>query len=339
MPPKRARVPTIADVARDAGVSLPTVSRVLTGSTPVRPETREKVLAAMKRLQYRPNGAARALVKGHQPIVGVIAPDTSAYGRTRMMTSIEERARVAGHVVAVAILDPLDSEGVSAAVEVLLAQPIVGVIVLDYNSYNTEQLHSQLGSIPIATVTNGVDHDADVPHVLVNDRAAARAVTQHLLDTGHRKVHYVSVPYFGGRVHPRELGWRDALADAGITPPEPVASDWSSATALRAGAELAKDSDVTAVFCPNDEVAFSVMRSMHEAGRRVPDDVAVAGIDDHPISRSYVPSLTTYRLDWGWAGRVALELLMDPETALARSGVPDNRLVVRESTTASGTAE
>lgn len=334
MPLERRRPPTIADVAREAGVSLPTVSRVLTGSTPVRAETRAKVETAMKRLQYRPNGAARALVKGQQPIVGVIAPDTAAYGRTRMMTAIEERARAAGYVVAVAILDPSDSEGVSTVVEVLLGQPIVGVIVLDYNSYNTAQLHSQLGSIPIATVTNGVDPDADIAHVLIDDRAAARAVTEHLLSMGHQTVHYVSVPYVGGRLHPRELGWRDALTASGITPPTPVPSDWSMETAARAGSELAAEPTVTAVFCPNDEIAFSVMRSMHEAGRSVPGDVAVAGIDDHPLARSYVPSLTTYRLDWSWAGRVALELLMDPAGAPDRAGAPDNRLIARESSAA-----
>lgn len=335
MPPERRRLPTIVDVAREAGVSLPTVSRVLTGSTPVRPETRAKVESAMERLRYRPNGAARALVLGQQqPIVGVIAPDTAAYGRTRMLTAIEDRARAAGYVVAVTILDPTDSSGVSTAVEVLLAQPIVGVIVLDYNSYNTVQLHSRLGSIPISTVTNGVDADADIAHVLVDDRAAARAVTEHLLSVGHQTVHYVSVPYYGGRVHPRELGWRDALAASGKEPPRPIPCDWSADSALRAGSALAADQAVSAVFCPNDEIAFGVMRGMYEGGRSVPQDVAVAGIDDHPLARSYVPSLTTYRLDWSWAGRVAVELLVDPSDAPARAGDPDNRLIVRESTTA-----
>ncbi|MDT0144834.1 LacI family DNA-binding transcriptional regulator [Microbacterium sp. PRC9] len=335
MPSVRARQPTIADVAQEAGVSLPTVSRVLTGSTPVRPETRERVELAMKRLHYRPNGAARALVKGSQPIIGVIAPDTAAYARAIMIASIEERARASGHLVTVTIHNPLDSSGVSAAVEVLLAQPIVGVVVLDYNSYDTVQLRSQLGGIPIATVTNGVDSDADVAHAVIDDRAAARAVVRHLLRGGTRTVHYISVPYWGERTHPRELGWRDAVSEAGIEAPPPVtASDWSLESALRAGAELAANPQVTAVFCPNDEIAFGVMRSMHDAGRRVPDDVSVAGIDDHPLSRTYVPSLTTFRLDWRWAGRVAFELLMSSTDALQRSGKPDNGLIVRESSLA-----
>lgn len=306
----------------------------MTGSTPVSDGTTAKVRAAMDELGYRPNGAARALVHGQQPIVGVIAPDTAAYGRSRMLTEIEDRARASGYVVAIAILDPADADGVSAAVEVLLSQPIVGVVVLDYNSYDTVRLHSKLGAIPIATVTNGADADADVAHVLVDDRAAARAVVDHLLDLGHRTVHYVSVPYYGGRSHPRELGWREALDARGIVPPGPVGSDWTVDSALKAGAVLAADAAVTAVFCPNDEIAFSVMRSMHDAGRRVPQDVSVAGLDDHPLAASWVPSLTTYRLDWGWAGRSALELLIDADVASTADARPANRLLPRESTSA-----
>lgn len=304
----------------------------MTGSTPVSDLTTAKVRAAMDELGYRPNGAARALVHGQQPIVGVIAPDTAAYGRSRMLTEIEDRARASGYVVAIAILDPADIEGVSAAVDVLLSQPILGVVVLDYNSYNTIQLHSKLGAIPIATVTNGADTDADIAHVLVDDRAAAGAVVDHLLDLGHRTVHYVSVPYYGGRSHPRELGWREALTARGVVPPKPAMSDWTVESALRAGAELAADADVSAIFCPNDEIAFAVMRSLHDAGRRVPQDVSVAGLDDHPLAASWVPSLTTYRLDWGWAGRAALELLINPDGESNPTDRPTSMLLDREST-------
>lgn len=334
MAPERRRPPTIADVARVAGVSLPTVSRVMTGSTPVKDATRARVMDAMKQLKYRPNGAARALRQGQQPIVGVIAPDTAAYGRARMLTAIEESARRSGYVVAVAILDPHDTASVSTAVEVLLAQPIVGVVVLDYNSYNTVRLHGQLGSIPIATITNGAHADADVAHVLVDDRDAARRMTEHLLDLGHRTVHHVSAPGFNGAKHPRELGWRDALVARGIEPPAPIMSDWSIDSSMRIGAELAADPDVSAVFCSNDEIAFGVMRSMRDAGRDVPGEVSVAGIDDHPLARAWAPSLSTFRLDWDWAGRVAVELLIDEGSAPSRAGQADTGVVARESSAA-----
>ena len=112
--------------------------------------------------EYRPNGAARALVQGQQPIVGVITRDTSAFGYARMLMSIEDRARRAGYVVAIAVLEPGDAERTSTALDVLLAQPIVGVIVLDYNSYDADRLRDRLGPIPIATVMHGSDFEMQI---------------------------------------------------------------------------------------------------------------------------------------------------------------------------------
>ncbi|WP_422933298.1 LacI family DNA-binding transcriptional regulator [Sinomonas sp. P47F7] len=326
------RPPTIVDVARAARVSVPTVSRVLTGSVPVRPETRDRVLAAIAELGYRPNGAARALVQGRQPIVGIITRDPSAYGRARMVLNIEERARQSGFVVAIAVLDPTDTASTDSALDVLLAQPIAGVIVLDYNLYDSKKLHARLGAVPVATVTNGGDIGIDVPHVLVDDRAAAREVTRHLLGLGHATVHHVAVPGARGEPHARELGWREALREAGAPEPPTVMSDWSIESGRKAGLRLAADPSVTAVFCSNDELAFPVMRALHEAGRRVPDDVSVAGIDDEPLAGSYIPSLTTYRLDFDWAGLAAFELLAHPNRADLRVGIARHGLVLREST-------
>ena len=332
MLPVRKRPPTIADVARVANVSLPTVSRVLTGATPVREPTRNKVLAAIKELGYRPNGAARALVQGQQPIVGVITRDTSAFGYGRMLMSIEDRARRAGYVVAIAVLEPGDAERTSTALDVLLAQPIVGVIVLDYNSYDADRLRARLGPIPIATVMHGSDFEMQIPHVFVDDRRAAREVTRHLLSLGHTTVHHVAVAGPHGRPHARELGWREALEEAGAPAPAPQRADWSIASGRVAGSALAQDPSVTAVFCSNDELAFAVMRSLHEAGRHVPDDVSVAGIDDVPLAELWVPSLTTYRLDFGWAGAAVFELLTDPMDGARAAGIPVAQLLVREST-------
>lgn len=328
----RSKSPTIADVARVAGVSLPTVSRVLTGSTPVRAATRDRVVAAIRELSYRPNGAARALVRGRQPIVGVIARDTSAYGRARMLASIEERARAAEYVVAVTILDPADVASVPTALEVLLSQPIVGVVVLDYNTYDEATLRPRLGTIPIATVTSGADGGIDVPHVVIDDRSAARAMTEYLLSLGHRTVHHVAVPGINGRLHARELGWREALDAAGREAPEPRRTDWTIESARAAGASLAAQSDVTAVFCSNDQIAFGVMRSLYERGRRVPEDVSVAAIDNEPLAGAWVPSLTTYHLDWDWAGEAAFALLMGAEPGVLNP-VGDARggLILRES--------
>lgn len=328
---ERKRPPTIADVARVAGVSQPTVSRVLTGNIPVRDVTKDRVRAAMKKLGYRPNGAARALVQGRQPIVGVITRDTALHGYTRMLANIESRARQAGYLVAIVALDPADLQNATSALDLLLGQPIVGVVVLDYTTYDA-RLKDSLGTLPISTVIHGDQTDIDVPHVRVDDRRAAYEVTNHLLALGHRTVHHVAAPSRGGEPHIREAAWRQALIDAGASVPEVHRTDWSITAAREAGAALARDPDVTAIFCANDELAFAVMRSIHEAGKRVPEDISVAGIDDEPLAAAWVPALTTYRLDFDWAGVAALELLMELEEPHRTAGMPSYGLVIREST-------
>lgn len=327
----RPRQPTIMDVAKQAGVSLPTVSRVLTGKTRVTEHTRARVQAAMRELGYRPNGAARALVQGRQPIVGVITKDVTSYGATQMIKGVEEEARRAGYVAAVAVMDPSDAVGAGDAIEILLSQPIVGVVVLDFHRYDQRALHARLTGVEIAVVTG--DDDAEMRHVVVDDRRAAREVTQHLLGLGHPTVHHVGVPGVHGQPHPREVGWREALTAAGAGIPEPIVTDWSVESGRVAGTVLAQDRSVTAVFCANDELAFGVMRSLHDADLSVPGDISVAGMDDQPLADAWLPGLTTYRLDFNWAGVAALRLVLDPERRRVVS--PDDasfHLVVRGST-------
>lgn len=326
------RPPTILDVAKAAGVSLPTVSRVLTGSTPVSEKKREQVLAAMKELGYRPNGAARALVQGRQPIVGVITEDVTSYGATRMIRSIEEEARRAGYVVAIAVMGPLDQNATGNALEVLLNQPIVGVVVLDFHRYNQEALLERLAGVSITTVTS--DDEAGFRHVVIDDRRAARELTEYLLSLGHLTVHHVSVPGTNGQLHPREVGWREALNVAGATVPDPIQTDWSIGSGRAAGAALAQDPTVTAVLCANDELAFGVMRSLRDAGRSIPNDVSIAGMDDHPLADAWVPALTTYRLDFDWAGAAALRLLLQPKRSKASPEPTAFRMITRGTTAA-----
>lgn len=326
------RPPTIADVARIAQVSLPTVSRVLTGSTPVSPATRDRVKAAIKALGYRPNGAARALVQGSQPIVGIIAEDVTAYGPARMIRAVEREARRAGYVVAVAVLDPKDLDATSSSLELLLAQPIGGIVVLDFHRYDQRKLAARLGNLPTASVTERDDREDAFPHVVINDRQGAREIADYLLGLGHRNIHHVGVPGAGGQHHPRFLGWRDALSAAGRPIPQPILTDWSVESGRKAGLALAADPTVTAVLCANDELAFGVMRGLHEAGRAVPADVSVAGMDDQPLARAWVPDLTTFRLDWDWAGAAALGLLLNPAQVTAQPACESLELIVRGST-------
>ena len=249
-----------------------------------------------------------------------------------MIKSIEEAARRAGYVVAIAVLDPGDLAGTGHAVDVLLGQPIVGVIVLDFHRYDPQALRTKLGGLEIATVTGGDDADVEFRHVVVDDRRGALEVTEYLLALGHETVHHVGVPGSNGRPHPREVGWHEALVAAGAPVPDVMVTDRSVESGRAAGAVLARDPSVTAIFCWNDELAFGVMRSLHENGRNVPGDVSVAGMDDDPLAAVYVPSLTTCRLDWEWAGATALGVLLNPDRSKASPGTPSPRVIERDST-------
>lgn len=270
----------------------------------------------MKRLGYRPNGAARALVQGRQPIIGVIAPDVS-YGSTEMIRAIEREARLAGYVVTVTVVDPDDLARIDSSLDVLLAQPIAGVVVLDFDRYDLKMLTEQFSGAPMATISSA--QDDRFRHIVIDDRLAARHLTEHLLALGHKTVHHVSFPGPHNGMHPRERGWRDALTAAGASIPEPIAINigLDDDRLVDAGQEsvdaLLRDAELTAVFCANDRIAFGVIRTLIKRGHSVPEDVSVVGIDDEPLAAYWTPELTTYRLDFDLAGAAALRLLLQSD--------------------------
>lgn len=326
------KLPTMADVAREAGVSLPTVSRVFTGSAPVREATHVRIMEAVKTLRYRPNSAARALVRGQPPMVGVVTTDTAVHGYSGVLVDVERRARQEGYVTAVVAVDSSDPAGGAEAVEALLDQPLAGVVILEHAIYESAHLAAVLEGVPVVTVMHGPETDSEVPHVHLDDRQAAIDVTRHLLSLGHRTVHHVAAPAQDGEPHNRELAWRETLEGAGLVVPEVYRTDWSIAAARDAGREIARNSEVTAVFCASDQIAFGVMRSLADEGKRIPLDVSVAGIDDLPFSELSIPSLTTYHIDLSGASIAALEQLLDLPPSPDGASMAQSPLRLREST-------
>lgn len=328
------RAPVIADVARAAGVSVPTVSRVLTGSTPVSTEKRERVLRAIELLGYRPNAAARALVQGNQALVAVFAGNTTRYGYSRTIQGVEEAARAAGRVVLITVIETDEEQVVRETVDLVLGQPISGAIVLDYDPQGAVTLEAIAGAVPTVAATPSPGYAA-VPCVTMDDRAGGRAATEYLLGLGHRTVHHVAIPH-AGALGGRAAGWRAALEAAGTEVPEIIEADWEPVSGYRAGRLLAAREDVTAVLCGNDELAMGVVRAFTEAGLRVPEDVSVVGFDDQPLAALWQPPLTTVRQDFDALGRRALGLL---DSVIAgrpatHEEPPQPQLVLRESAAA-----
>ncbi|MFJ9770624.1 LacI family DNA-binding transcriptional regulator [Kitasatospora sp. NPDC101157] len=302
------RQPVMADVAKLAGVSHQTVSRVLNGAPHVRPDTRDRVLAAIRELDYRPNSAARALVTRRSQTLGVISFDSTLYGPASMLDGIERAARSAGYFVSVSSLRSLDGRSVQEAVDRLRDQGVEGVVVIAPQISSVSAVARLSSSVPIVAVGSG--DQTRVPMVSVSNRYGAGEATRYLLDLGHRTVHHLAGPANWLESQDREEGWRLTLQAAGAPVPEVERGDWSARSGYQAGLRIARLRDVTAVFCANDHMALGLLRAFHEAGRHVPQEISVIGFDDIPEAAYFTPPLTTVRQDFGELGRRALELLV-----------------------------
>jgi DNA-binding LacI/PurR family transcriptional regulator len=327
------RQPVMADVARLAGVSHQTVSRVLNDSPNVKEATKERVLGAIRELDYRPNSAARTLVTRRSQTLGVVSFDTTLYGPASMLFGIEQAARSAGYFVSIASLRSLDARSVQEAVDRLRDQAVEGVLVIAPQTSAAGALAQVRSVVPVVAVGSGAQ--AKVPGVAVDNEAGGRAATRYLLDLGHRTVHHVAGPGSWLDAQARQSGWRAALTDAGAPVPEVLAGDWSARSGFEAGLQLLQKSEVTAVFCANDHMALGVLRALNEAGRTIPGDISVVGFDDIPESSYFTPPLSTVRQDFGELGRRGLELLLDEITDgrhSARRVMVTPELILRAST-------
>ncbi|MEV0231712.1 LacI family DNA-binding transcriptional regulator [Nonomuraea sp. NPDC050786] len=326
------RPAVLMDVAVLAGVSAMTVSRVLNAPDRVKAETRARVLAAVAELDYRPNQAARQLVTGRSGVLGVVSIDTTLYGPASTLYCIEQAARNAGFNVSIASLPSLNRRSMEEGVERLRAQAVDGVIIVAPHESAADGLRHLPPEMPVVAVDAG--DDIPVPVAKVDQRAGAVRVTRHLLSLGHRTVWHVAGPVDWLDSNGRIEGWRHVLESADRPVPEVLRGDWSSRSGYQLGQRLAQEPEVTAVFVANDQMALGVLRALREAGRRVPEDVSVAGFDDIPESAYYWPPLTTVRQNFGEVGRHAFHLLLDrmAGTEPDRRRLVEPELVVREST-------
>ncbi|GAB4070774.1 LacI family DNA-binding transcriptional regulator [Angustibacter speluncae] len=330
------RAPVMADVARRAGVSYQTVSRVINDHPSVAPGTRARVSAAIAELGYRPNAAARALVTRSNRTIGLVTVNISQYGPAHTMLGLEEAVRGAGYGLGVTILDDLSPEAMTEAVDRFVAQSVDAVVV--QATYDAA-VHAIAGlRVPVPLVAVQAAH-GDVPTASVDQLEGAGLATRHLLGLGHRTVHHVRGPHDSQEARARVEAWRLTLKATSAPVPEVEAGDWTAASGHEAGLRLvarrAAGEPVTAVFVANDQMALGVLRALTEAGLRVPDDVSVVGFDDIPEAAFLSPPLTTVRQDFAALGRQCVDLvlrLLDGGTASSEAVHPV--LVVRASAAA-----
>jgi DNA-binding LacI/PurR family transcriptional regulator len=329
---RRRRV-SMADVARVAGVSSQTVSRVSTGHPGVIESTRAQVLAAMAQLGYRPNSAARALKLGEFRTIGIILFTLSSTGNSRTVEAIATHAAQEGYAITLIPVAVPTQDGVLGAFTRLGELAVDGIIVI----MEVHLLDTATVTLPPGVQVVVVDSDAgDRYSVVDTDQAdGARQAVRHLLDLGHRTVWHVAGPAASFASERRSNAWRATLREAGRPVPDPWRGDWSADSGYRAGLVLAAEPACTAVFAANDQMALGLLRAFQENGRRVPQDVSVVGFDDIEDSASFLPPLTTVHQDFAEVGRRCVQGLLrqirNQPAAPATTLVP-TRLVIRQST-------
>jgi DNA-binding LacI/PurR family transcriptional regulator len=299
--------PLMADVARLAGVSTMTVSRVLNGHPNVTEATRVRVEHAIEQLGYRPHSAARTLAGGPSGTIGVVSVETPYYGPVNTLFGIEVAARAAGLFVNFVVVRKVDEARMRAAVEHLRSTHVDGIVISTPVRTAFGALDGISVDVPVVVLRGAPD--ADAPTVVIDQTESTRLATSHLLDLGHTTVHHVRGPSEWFEADARFEAWAAELRARGIEPPTPLLGDWTPASGYQAGRTLAADPTVTAIFAANDQMALGVLLALHEAGRRVPEDVSIVGFDDIPESAFFHPPLTTIRQDFEELGRRCLHRL------------------------------
>lgn len=328
----RPRSASIWDVARVAGVSHQTVSRVINGRARVSETTRAKVLDAIAELGYRPNRLAQALAGGPFRSVTVLTSDTALYGAAATLRGMEEAARAAGFAVGISVLEP---DSTMQDVVARLSRPGEAVMVIAYDAAGVRALRALPPDVAVTAAVERQPEDTGDHgwQVWVDDRAAAAQATRYLLSLGHQTVHYLAIPSSTSKVAQRTQGWMDALEAAGRPVPKPLQGGWTPRSGYLAARTLLADRSVTALLCGNDDLALGAMRAARELGRDIPGDLSVVGFDDSPAAAYLNPSLTTVRLDFEGLGRACFGLLhqrLDPDTAHVTEWA-EPALILRES--------
>ncbi|WP_225755576.1 LacI family DNA-binding transcriptional regulator [Actinotalea sp. Marseille-Q4924] len=335
----------LQDVAERAGVSIKTVSNVVNNKGAITPATRSKVEEALAALQYRPNVAARHLRRGNSGMIAVALPELTQPYFAELASELV-RAAKARHLTV--LLNQTDGQvETERAVADGIDMPLMDGLVMSPLTLGAEDLRRRLDATPLVLLGEHVDADSPVPHVAIDNRAAATAATRHLAEIGRRRIAAIGAKRAEGDATPAETaqlrleGYRDALAEAGIPWRDDLVgtvTDFHRADGAEAmHTLLALPEPPDAVFCFNDLLALGALRALRDHGLTAPDDVAVIGIDDIEEGRFSTPSLSTVAPDKRAIAETAIDLLLGRRTDEGPpTAVIGHCLVVRESTGGAG---
>lgn len=326
--------PTLEDVARRAGVSYQTVSRVINNMPNVAPRTLEKVRKAIEELNYRPNRAARSLVTGRSQAIQVLLCDKYNF---RVVPKMEEAAYRCGYQLRVTALHETTStpELRQKLAEIIASQVDGVVLVMPWLGISYAELLKVAGNIPIVIVGSSMGYETN--STLIEQAHGTRLAVQHLIDLGHRQFAEISGTVFmyeDSRI--RHETYLEVLRENGLKPGPTENCNFTMDSGFEAmNRLLATGQPFTALVCANDESALGAIHAAHNAGLRIPQDLSVVGFDDEPFSSHSTPPLTTIRQDYEALGNNAIDqlisLIQNPGAA-PHQRIIFPKLIVREST-------
>jgi LacI family transcriptional regulator len=302
---------TIRDVAKAAGVSAQTVSRVLNNRPDVARETRERVQHIITEMGYAPSIIARSLSRGRSNTLGVIGYGLAYYGSSSTLTGIESKANELGYSLTLSLIDRVEPSRVDSILYDLLSQRVEGIIWAVPGDVKTSKWLTEKFSaveIPLVYINRGPTKSDFI--AALDNRLGGRLATEHLLKQGYQRVGIITGPVNWWEARGRSAGWREVIEAAGYSDIDRliVEGDWNPPSG-EVGLQtlLDQNPNLDAVFISNDQMALGALQVARRQGLRVPEDLGIVGFDDIPEAAYFFPSLTTVRQNTRKLGALAVE--------------------------------
>ena len=322
---------TLKDVAKLAGVSTKTVSRVVNNQGEIRQETRERVQAVIEQLGYRPNVLARSLIHQRTNTLGVVAWGIDYFGPSRTVVGIEQQAHQLVYSLFLNLMDRPDGGDSEQVLDTLITHRVDGIIwavpeVGDNRAWLESNHLEQLPPI----VFLSMEPRPGLAIVAVDNCCGAKQATQHLIDQGRRKIGIITGPLTWWEARERYAGWEAAMHQANLATPSSlvVEGEWTAASGEQGlHILLNQEPDIDAVFASSDQIALGALGTAHRLGRQIPQDLAIVGFDNIPESACFWPPLTTVYQQLIDVGRIAVQTLHRMIEANRQLKTPDEATV------------
>lgn len=298
---------TIKDVAKQAKVSISTVSRVVNNSKPVSKEVKERVEKAIKELGYKPNQIARSLVTKKSSSIGVIVTDLGNSYVAELLRGIEEIGKMYEYDI---ILSSTfgDKQAEIKSLQVLKTKQVEGIILISDNI--NDELDSAIEKINMPFIYLNRYYKESYPTVAINNEEAAYEMTKYLIESNHKKIAYVVKSREENSIEKKKLnGYKRAMEESNLKKKIFYSDDIGFDSGYKVGTEI-KDEDITSVFCSYDEIAIGVIGCFYDNNIKVPEDISVTGFGDIFMSSVYRPSITTIRVPYYDIGAVAIRKII-----------------------------